>query len=68
MLDRVLRDEVDDRHRARLMLAPGARDALLELGRVPRQVKVDDDARRLKVQPDAAAVGGQEQRGSSGPS
>ena len=31
------------------------------LRRVPRQVEVDHRARRLQVQPDAAAVGGQEQ-------
>src|SRR5437588_11736813 len=35
MLDRILANEMHDRHRTRLILAPGPRDALLELGRIP---------------------------------
>ncbi len=61
VLDRIFADEIDDRHRARLVLAPGACDALFELRRVPRQVDVHDRARDLQVEPDAAAVGGEEQ-------
>ena len=61
VLDRILADEIDDRHAARLVLAPGACDALLELGRVPRQVDVHDRARHLQIEADAAAVGRQEQ-------
>ena len=57
MLDRILADEVDHRDRAGLMLAPGARDTLLELGRVPRQVDIDDRARDLEVEADAARIG-----------
>ena len=50
VLDRILADEIDHRDRARLVLAPGARDALLELGRVPRQVDVHHRARDLQVE------------------
>ena len=41
--------------------APGAGDALFELRRVPGQVDVDHAARDLQVEPDAAAVGREEQ-------
>ena len=61
VLDRSFADEIDDGDRARLVLAPGAGDALLELRRIPRQIDIDDGARRLQVQPDAAAVGREEQ-------
>ena len=61
VLDRILADEIDDGHRAGLVLAPGARDALLELRRIPRQIDIHDRARRLEVEPDAAAVGREEQ-------
>ena len=44
----------------RLVLAPGAGDALFELGRVPGQVAVDDDAGVLEVEADAAGVGAEE--------
>ena len=46
---------------ARLVLAPGAGDALLEAGRVPRQVEVDHHVGRLEVEPHAAGVGGEEE-------
>src|ERR1035441_5236287 len=44
MLDGILRYEIDDCDGARLVLAPGAGDALFQLGGVPGQVAVDDDA------------------------
>ena len=48
-------------HGAGLMLAPGTRDALLQPGRVPRQVEVDHHACHLKVEAEAAGVAGEEQ-------
>ena len=57
VLDRVLGDEVDDRDGLGLILAPGAGDALFKLGRIPRQVAVDDHAGGLEVQPGRAGVG-----------
>src|ERR1039458_3900690 len=44
MLNGILRDEINDCARARLVLAPGAGDALFQLGGVPRQIAVDDHA------------------------
>ena len=35
-------------------------DALLQHGRIPRQVHVDDDRRVLKIQSDASGIGRQE--------
>ena len=58
VLDGAFADQVHHVHAARLMLAPGARDALLEPCRVPRQIQVDDDARCLQVQPKPTGVGG----------
>ena len=60
VLDGVLGDQVDDRDRAGLVLAPGAGDALFELGRVPGQVAVDDDAGVLEVQARRAGIGAEE--------
>jgi hypothetical protein len=40
---------------------PGARDALFQLCRVPRQIQVDHGACYLEVEPDAAAVRRKEQ-------
>ena len=57
VLDRVLRDEIDDGDRAGLVLAPGAGDALFELGRIPGQVAIDDDAGVLQVQAGAPRIG-----------
>src|SRR4249920_298332 len=37
VLDRAFADQIDNSDGARLVLAPGARDALLELCRIPRQ-------------------------------
>ena len=59
VLDRIFADKIDDRHRTRLVLAPGPRDALFELRRVPRKVDVHDRAGDLQIEPDAAAVGGE---------
>src|SRR5439155_10345079 len=56
VLDGVFGNEVDDGDRSSLVLAPGARDALLEFGRVPWQVAIDHHAGGLQVQPGAAAV------------
>src|SRR5207244_10846428 len=61
VLDRVLADEVDDVDAARLVLAPGPRDALLEPRRVPGQVEIDDDTRGLEVQAETARMGGEKQ-------
>ena len=60
MLDGVLGDEVDDGDGARLVLAPGTGDPLLELGGIPRQVAVDDDAGVLEIKADAAGIGAEE--------
>ena len=55
MLDRILGDEVDHRDRAHLLLAPGAGDALFELGRIPRQVEIDDQLAICRFSPVAPA-------------
>ncbi len=57
MLDRVFRDEIDDGDGAGLMFAPGAGDALFELGRIPRQIAIHDHAGVLEVQPGRAGIG-----------
>lgn len=54
VLDGVFGDEVDDGDGAELAFAPGAGDALLELGRIPRQVAIDDDAGVLEIESHAA--------------
>ena len=65
LLDAALADEVDHLHAARLAHAVHAADALLQHGRVPRQVHVDHHRRgMLQVQAHAAGVGGQEQPAS----
>ena len=61
MLDAVLGHEVDDIDRPYLVFPPGARDALFQLCRVPRQIQVDHGACYLEVEPDAAAVRRKEQ-------
>ncbi len=60
MLDGALRDEIDDRNGAGLVLAPGTGNALFELGRIPRQIAIDDHAGVLKVQPGRARVRAEE--------
>ena len=60
MLDSTLCDEVHDKDVAALALAPGARNALLQLRRVPREVEVHHDARGLQVEPDTAGFGRKE--------
>ena len=64
MLDRILCDEIDDRHRAFLALAPGSSDTLLELGQIPWQIEIDDGVRHLEIQAGRAGVGGEEQLAS----
>ena len=54
-------DQVDDVTGRGLVLAPGAGDALLELGRIPRQIEIHDHAGGLEVQAEAAGVRGEEQ-------
>ena len=49
LFNRVAGDQVDHRHRAGLMFAPGAGNPLFEFRRVPRQVAVDDDAGILQI-------------------
>lgn len=61
VLDAVLGHEVDDIDRPHLVFPPGARDALFQLCRVPRQIQVDHGACYLEVEPDAAAVRRKEQ-------
>src|SRR5262249_29826806 len=61
VLDAVLGDQVDDTDRPGLVLAPGTGDPLLELRRVPWQIDIDHGGGDLKVEPDAAAVGREEQ-------
>jgi hypothetical protein len=61
MLDGAFGDQMDDGHGPRLVLAPGARDALFEACRVPGQIAIDDDAGVLQIQAGAAGVGGEEQ-------
>ena len=60
LLDGAFGDEVEDRDGAGLVFAPGAGDALLEFGRVPREVAVDNDAGVLEVEADAAGIGAEE--------
>jgi hypothetical protein len=61
VFDGVFGDEVDDRDGAELVFAPGAGDALFELGGVPGEVAVDDDAGVLEVEADAAGIGAEEE-------
>ena len=60
VLDGVFGNEVDDGDRAGLVFAPGAGDALLQLGGVPGQVAIDDDAGVLKIQARRAGIGAEE--------
>ena len=64
LLDALLRDQQQLLHRALRSDPVDARDPLLEPGRVPRQVQVDDHVRRLEVQPHAARVGAHEHGGA----
>lgn len=57
VFDGIFGDEVDDRDRADLVFAPRAGDALFQLGGIPREVAIDDDAGILEVEPDSARVG-----------
>src|SRR5260221_22335 len=59
LLDGFLRNEVDHRDRAGLVLAPGAGDALFEFRRVPGQIAVDDDTGVLQVQSGRPGVSAQ---------
>src|SRR5262245_9103681 len=45
LLDCIFRNKINDRDRTRLMLAPGPRDPLFELGWIPGQIAVDYHAR-----------------------
>src|ERR671919_1242557 len=56
MLDSSSGDQVDHRDRASLVLAPRACDPLLQTGRVPWQIAVDDHAGALEVQTGAAGI------------
>ena len=49
LFNRVAGDQVDHRHRAGLMFAPGAGNPLFQFRRVPGQVAVDDDAGILQI-------------------
>ena len=49
--------EVDDGDGFGLVLAPGAGDALFELGGIPRQVAIDHHAGGLQIQAGRAGVG-----------
>ena len=60
LLDGVLRDEVEHLHGHLLPDAVDAADALLQYGRVPGQVEVDDDAGSLQVESRGTCVGGEE--------
>jgi len=66
VFDRIFADEIDDRHRTRLVLAPGTRDALLELRRIHGR-STFTTALAPAGESDAAAVGGEEQPGRPGP-
>ena len=59
--DRSLRDEVDDLDRLLLPQPMHPADALLQHGRIPGQVHVDDDRRELQIQADATRIGRQKQ-------
>ncbi|EXI80086.1 MAG: hypothetical protein AW12_02930 [Candidatus Accumulibacter sp. BA-94] len=60
-LDRSAGDEVDHLHAARLAEAMDAADPLLENRRIPGQIHIDDDRRRmLQVEADATGVGAEE--------
>ena len=61
VLDGVFGDEVDDGDGAELAFAPRAGDALLELGGIPRQVTIDDDAGVLEIESHAARIGAEEE-------
>ncbi|HVU35346.1 MAG TPA: hypothetical protein VHE61_18055 [Opitutaceae bacterium] len=60
LLNRVFGDEIQHRDGVLLVLSPGARDALLEFGGIPRQVAVDHDAGVLEIEAHAAGVGAEE--------
>ena len=66
VLDGLLGDEIDDGDRAGLVFAPGAGDALLQLGGVPGQVAVDDDAGVLEVQARGARIGAEKDAAIAG--
>ncbi len=61
VLEGVLGHQVEDADGARLVLAPGTGDALLQAGRVPGEVEVDHHVGRLEVEPHASGVGGEEE-------
>ena len=61
LLDGLLGNQVDHAHGTALMLAPGTRDTLLQLGRVPRKIAVDHDARHLQVQAEATRIAGEKE-------
>ena len=61
VLDGALAHQGEDADGARLVLAPGAGDALLQAGRVPREIEVDHHVGRLEVEPHASGVGGEEE-------
>ena len=56
----VLGNKVDDRNGARLELAPGAGDALLQFGGVPGQIAIDDHAGVLQIQAGRTGIGAEE--------
>src|SRR6202162_6715866 len=56
MLNRVLSYKIDHRYGPRLILAPSACDPLFQLGRVPGEVTVNNDAGILQVQTYPAGV------------
>ncbi|MPM92162.1 hypothetical protein SDC9_139297 [bioreactor metagenome] len=61
MLDSVFGDQVDYRDVASLMLAPRARNPLLQFGGIPRQVAIHHDARILEVQSRRSRIGAEEE-------
>ena len=61
VLDGALGHQIDNTDGTRLVLAPGAGDALLQPGRVPGEVEVDHHVGRLEVEAHAAGVGGEKE-------
>lgn len=60
VFDGALGDEVDDLDGLFLAFAPGAGDALFELGGIPGEVAVDDDAGVLQVEAGSAGFGAED--------
>ena len=56
VFDGVFGNQIDDRDGLGLVFAPGAGDALFQLGRIPGQVAIDHHAGVLQIKPGRAGI------------